>query len=158
MDWAGELSAADPVTGYQKKATFMTVFPNDPSSEALLAFLEAWVERLEDDDYEGAFEMTFVPEDAYWTPDLMRRVISNYGTIDDREDGHRFKVSFPRNFHSGNVGQFDVLRFEGNPPENLGEVIYDLPLDGNWSDVTAIFRIVRRDDGVVLQLKDIHVL
>jgi hypothetical protein len=35
---------------------------------------------------------------------------------------------------------------------------YDLPLNGEWSDLTAQFEFLRRSDGYAVVLHDIHVL
>jgi hypothetical protein len=44
------------------------------------------------------------------------------------------------------------------PPDLLGHARYDLPLDGAWSDVTAMFEILDLPEGAVLGLDDVHVL
>jgi len=43
-------------------------------------------------------------------------------------------------------------------PEVVGTVEYDLPLNGAWSDLTAIFGLRRLPDGLALELYDIHIL
>jgi hypothetical protein len=35
---------------------------------------------------------------------------------------------------------------------------YDIPLNGEWSDLTAIFRILKTPKGYVVFLNDLHVL
>ncbi len=35
---------------------------------------------------------------------------------------------------------------------------FDLPVNGEWSDLTATFQILRHGDALVLQLEDIHVM
>jgi len=35
--------------------------------------------------------------------------------------------------------------------------MYDLPLNGNWSDLTATFRVEARADATELILQEIHV-
>jgi hypothetical protein len=42
--------------------------------------------------------------------------------------------------------------------EERGHVNFDLPLEGQWSDLTALFDLTRRPDGVRLILDDVHVL
>jgi hypothetical protein len=39
----------------------------------------------------------------------------------------------------------------------MDEVWLDLPLDGEWSDLTAIFDMLEDRDELVLLLNDIHV-
>lgn len=42
--------------------------------------------------------------------------------------------------------------------EVMGMVEYDLPINGVWSDLTAIFWLRRMPDGLALELYDIHIL
>jgi hypothetical protein len=42
----------------------------------------------------------------------------------------------------------------GRPPG----VEYDLPLNGEWSDLTAIFHLMRVESGWAYSLWDLHVL
>lgn len=43
-------------------------------------------------------------------------------------------------------------------PDLLGHARYDLPLDGQWSDVTATFEILDLPEGAVLALDDVNVM
>lgn len=43
-------------------------------------------------------------------------------------------------------------------PNLLARVDYDLPLNGEWSDLTAQFLVYRVDDSLALVLQDLHVL
>lgn len=53
----------------------------------------------------------------------------------------------------------EVERFPDPGPDNLGDVHYDLPLNGSWSDLTAVFTLSLTDDGALtLVLDEIHVL
>jgi hypothetical protein len=40
---------------------------------------------------------------------------------------------------------------------SVGEVWFDLPLDGSWSDLTATFDLQERGGALVLVLQEIHV-
>ena len=44
-----------------------------------------------------------------------------------------------------------------NPPI-LGAAYYDLPLNGEQNDLTAIFDIIKVEGGIALSLEEIHVL
>jgi hypothetical protein len=43
-------------------------------------------------------------------------------------------------------------------PDLLGNARYDLPFDGQWSDVTSTFEILGLAEGAVLALDDVHVM
>ena len=40
----------------------------------------------------------------------------------------------------------------------VGEIFYDLPINGEWSDLTATFKILQAKDYVTLELNEIHVM
>ncbi|GAA4650403.1 hypothetical protein GCM10023116_26860 [Kistimonas scapharcae] len=58
---------------------------------------------------------------------------------------------------AGNIGQRFVDRCVG-PEGCLGFVYYELPLNGEWSDLTANFRIERKGKDRYLVLEEIHVM
>jgi len=95
------------------------------------------------------------PNDT-WTPDMMRQVVRHYGFIEPRKDGKTFRVT-PRaeaveHHRRGNYE--DIEWFD----DGSGVAHFDLPLNGEWSDVTAIIDIVKQGGERVLRLNDIHVL
>ena len=49
-----------------------------------------------------------------------------------------------------------MQRFESRAHE--GHVWFDLPLNGNWSDLTALLNFRTVDEALVLELDDIHVM
>ncbi|MCP4711735.1 MAG: hypothetical protein GY869_24210 [Planctomycetes bacterium] len=52
----------------------------------------------------------------------------------------------------------EVDRWEPNELNEIGEVWYDLNMDGLASALTVTFRIKDREDGFILCLNDIHVM
>jgi hypothetical protein len=50
----------------------------------------------------------------------------------------------------------DVIRLASDP--STGSVELDLPLNGEWSDLTALFEFGPVDGGIALSLYDLHVL
>jgi hypothetical protein len=52
----------------------------------------------------------------------------------------------------------EVDRWKPNPRGEVGEIWYDLNIDGVASDLTATFRIVRVPGGLELRLNDVHVM
>jgi hypothetical protein len=52
----------------------------------------------------------------------------------------------------------EVDRWEPNENDEVGEIWYDLNIDGVASDLTATFVMVDVDEGLSLRLRDIHVM
>lgn len=127
----------------------------DPDDEEVLRVVEAWIDALAGGDYAGAFGMT--EHDAYfrWSPDLIRDVIAGYGLPSPHPSGVHFRVTV-RASAEGTPSDRAVDR-EACPRGALAEVRYSLPLSGEWSDLTATFRLERRSSGCVLVLEQIHV-
>lgn len=87
-----------------------------------------------------------------WTPDLMRFAITQYG---DAEPGQKVTVEGkPTDI----TQRKSVQRFAKNRHRYVGEVWYDLNINGFVSDLTATFFL--RDDGdrLILELNDLHVM
>jgi hypothetical protein len=127
----------------------------NPSDEEILQFVEAWIDDLARGDYATAFRRT--EHDPYyeWTPDLMLSVVQGYGLPEPHQSGTVFAVT-PRASALGGPPQRIVDR-DAVPPHSLAEVWYDLPLNGEWSDLTATFRVEPRGDGSAVVLQEIHV-
>lgn len=92
----------------------------------------------------------------------MKRVILNYGPPDARGDGKTFKVTpMDRAPARPEHAYQEVERLESPPPKDpalIGSVLFDLPLNGAWSDLTASFDLIRVKEGLALRLDDLHVL
>ena len=127
----------------------------NPADEDILHFVEAWIDELARGDYGSAFRRT--EHDAYykWTPDLIRAVVQGYGLPEPHHSGMVFAVT-PRESAKGGPPQRIVDR-EHVGPNVVAEVWYDLPLNGEWSDLTCTFRVEPRDDGCVVILQEVHV-
>ncbi|MEO6458636.1 MAG: hypothetical protein ABIO92_10270, partial [Chloroflexia bacterium] len=105
-------------------------------------------------------------DDHPWTPDILETVIRNYGSIEPTSDGETFKVTplqqaqAPSNLlptHDVNrYGEDEIDTSDGTAL--VGDVWYDLPLNGEWSDLTATFRLYQIEDGLVMALEDVHVM
>jgi hypothetical protein len=129
------------------------------SDEQVFDAVIAWVELLAQENYEAAFQMLRHRRDEHWSPELMKTVITNYGSIEPCSDGTIFKVTSPkdnpqgRDFHEIEWWEDDPNR----PAEYVGIVLFTLPLNGEWSDLTASLHIVEENGDLVLELDDIHV-
>ena len=133
----------------------MTLF-SSPSDEEILKAIEAWIDDLALGNYASAYART--DHDAYyrWTSELMRSVIEGYGLPAAGNSAKRFSVT-SRALALGSAPRRVVDR-EVKPPNAIAYVEYRLPLDGAWSDLSAIFRVEPRAFGSELVLEEIHVL
>lgn len=126
-----------------------------PTDSEILAVVDSWVDDLEREDYHAAYSRT--EHDPYysWTPDLIRAVVEGYGLPEPHPCGEIFKVTARQTAtgkqHYRTVDRTDI------PASSIAEVWYDLPLNGEWSDLTVTFRVESRGDATVLVLEQIHV-
>ena len=131
----------------------MTLGPNPPDDE-VLAFVARWIELLAAGDFDAAWATT--EHDPYygWTPELMRRTIEGFGHPEPHPSGRRFRVTPPADA-TGKL-HWSVDR-EGMRPPIIARVAHDLPLDGEWSDLSVTFRIESRGESSIPVLEEIHV-
>lgn len=138
----------------------MIRLPRKASDEQILAAITAWVELLAQERYEDAFQMLRHIPDEHWSPELMKTVITNYGSTEPCADGAIFKITSPKDNPKGQV--FHEVEWWGDDPnrpaEYVGMALFTLPLNGEWSDLTASLDIVEEGGKLVLELGDIHVL
>lgn len=135
----------------------MIELSENASDEEILQAIRQWAGLLAAGDYDAAFSLTLHGPEDPWTPELMRTVVSNYGSIDPRPDGRAFRVTPLETASGGPTPRHEITRFA--PCEGLvGSAWFDLPLDGEWSDLTATFELRKVDQHLVLLLEDIHVM
>ncbi len=130
----------------------MKPLPRASSDEQLLEVVHHWVRLLESEKYDEAFAFTDHVENSGWTPDFIKQFIEGYG---DAEPGQ--KVTFDG--RPTDISQrIEVTRWNENAFGEIGEVWYDLNINGLASDITATFRICAVPGGLVLRLNDVHVM
>jgi hypothetical protein len=130
----------------------MMPLPATATDADLIAFADGWAALMEREDYAAAYAYTDHIPEMRWTPDLMRQVVKSYG--DAREDQRVTVVGVPSDVSQ----RKEVDRWEANRYGEVGEIWYDLNIDGVASDLTATFRVVRVPEGLVVRLNDIHVM
>jgi hypothetical protein len=141
----------------------MITLPANATDEEILDVVRKWASALARQDYEAAFAMTTHDPYYRWTPDLIKAVIQGYGLPEPRWDGKIFQVTPIETAVGGPPPRHEVEYFEQPRPISetgqmaVGEVWFDLPLNGEWSDLTATFEICRSNDCTVLILNEIHV-
>ena len=133
----------------------------DAKDDDLLQIVCSWVELLAQDKYDEAFAMlSYAPEEG-WTPELVRSLVTNYGSLKPLADGRTFHVtslhSNPALPEGRSQPYQDVEQWEERR-DCIGWIHFDLPLNSEFSDLTAIFNIVKVGERLALELHTIHVL
>src|SRR5260370_2077252 len=102
----------------------MDKLPTLPTDPDILIAVERWIDDLAAGRYDTAFART---------SSLIRAVIQGYGLPEPHRRGP-FEVT-DRNSATGQRA-FEVERVE-TPPEVIAFVSHNLPLNGEWSDLTV---------------------
>jgi hypothetical protein len=130
----------------------MTPLPSTSADDDLIAFVDRWASLLEKEAYSEAYQLTEHDPDMGWTPQLIRNVIKSYGKASPTQRvtlaGKPTDISQRK----------EVTRWPQNRLKGIGEVWYDLNIDGFASDLTATFWIAATPAGLILRLNDIHVM
>jgi len=130
----------------------MVILPSDADDETILALVRQWVNLVASDDIEAAQDLLKTEDvDRDWPPELIRELLVGY------EPDHITPVE------EAQIGELvphhTVDRTEPQAGSAVAGVVeFDLPMNGAWSDLTAIFWIMRHPEGLVLELYDIHVM
>jgi hypothetical protein len=130
----------------------MKPLPASASDEELIEFIDGWAAFLEREDYAGAYAYTEQNPAMEWTPDLMRGVIKDYG---ERKPNQRVTVIGRQ---SDITQRKEVSRSANNGKGFVGEIWYDLNIDGVISDLTATFDLIAEAGSLKVRLNDIHVM
>lgn len=128
-------------------------FPLCATDEQLLLGIWQWVDKLAEQKFAEAFQLTAQDKYYDWSPELIRSVIEGYGH--PHTPGERkYQVS-------------KLLATKGGPPTRwhvdreihycFAQIFIDLPLDGEWSDLSATFEVVQHKHSLVLVLNEIRV-
>lgn len=130
----------------------MVILPADASDETILALVRQWVNFIASDRMESAQDLLDTNDvEREWSPSLIRELLSRYEPP---------RVTCVEAAQVGDlVPRHTVDRWASDTDSTrIGTVEFDLPLDGFWSDLTAIFWVKFHPEGLVLELYDIHVM
>jgi hypothetical protein len=131
--------------------------PADATDEQILGLVETWIDDLARGDYRAAHARTRHGDTYYvWSPKLIEAMINGYGLFPEDRLGKERCVVTPRAKARGRCRYRKVDRSIARDPVVAG-VEYDLPLNGEWSQLTATFRVEREGTDLVLVLEEIHV-
>ena len=130
----------------------MKPLPASASDEDLIRFIDSWAALLEREDYSSAFAYTEHRLSGDWTPESIREAIKDYGQrrADQRVTLHGAPTDVEQ--------RKQVTRSARLRDGYVGEIWYDLNIDGVVSDLTATFDLIADDEGLRIRLHDIHVM
>ena len=141
------------------------LLPAEATDAEILAACREWIALVAAGLFTEAVEMLHVPdrydESQRWTTESLQKYVGNYGSWDEWADGRTWKVtaistarvpSDRPNFYP----RADLIRYDADPHSGSAEL--DLPLNGEWSDLTAQFEFEPVGEGTGLSLYDLHVL
>lgn len=131
-----------------------------PSSneDEFIGFIQRWFRLLADGQIHKACTLIDEPNcyGVRWTKALILEVVQeNFGegTVFNGQYLDAPKFCYPESA----AGEYraDVLEFDDGSGFS---VEHDVPLNGEWSDLTAQFEFLRRPNGFAVVLHDLHVL
>ncbi|WP_139924432.1 hypothetical protein [Hymenobacter sp. DG01] len=137
--------------------------PLDASDQDILDAVRIWVRLLEQERYEEAFQYTFQDPYYEWTPELMRDVIYGYGFPEYQAEVEIYKVTAIEEAVEDGNNPYAEVNFHMPRKHRIpgiltvAEIWFSLPLNGKWSDVTAMLNVLYMPTSVSLELQEIHV-
>lgn len=129
------------------------------SEQELHDFITDWVNLLAIGQYKNALDS--VLQDGSWSAELLETIINGYG-IHYEVDRHVKYVVTPTSLATGDGDRFDIMWFEDNVVndkkniERLAEIWFQLPLNGEWSDLTVTFELLKIEGFLYLELNEVH--
>ena len=120
-----------------------------PIEKALRAHIEVWLQQLSAGNWHAVLNMLDEPNSygVWWGETEIR------SSLDEYSRSKTWTVTDPKSLGvSGHTGFGEFNDGSGYWFD------YDIPLNGEWSDLTAQFEFKKRGDCYALVLHDIHVL
>jgi len=139
----------------------MITLPVSATDADIFAVVQRWVDLLADGDF-GQAQSLLMRDGAEreWTPQVVADLIESYELPPAVRSVGKSRVT--------PIGEASVFDIQPRPsvsrwvadgrPGVVGDVHFDLPINGVWSDLTAIFLLRQVAGGIALELFDIHVL
>lgn len=142
----------------------LEIFPL--SIESIEKAVLKWIELLEQEKYIEAYELTLHDVYYQWSPASIESVINGYG-LPYESANEKYKVT-PTVTATGehNLNPYKEIHFFNDPLKHvqrlpnmqaIGYICYDLPINGEWSDLSATFTIYKSSGFFILELNEIHV-
>lgn len=143
----------------------MRLLGTDATDDEVLDLCRLWIELVATDRVEEAIDLLWVPphydESQHWTADSLQTYIENYGSWSPMVDGSKWRLTSMQTAmvpdrHAGSRPSADLIRYRDDP--HGGTAWLDVPLNGEWSDLTAQFEFGSVPGGTAVSLYDLHVL
>jgi hypothetical protein len=120
----------------------MICIPNNASTEDVLQVVQAWVDLWAELGPEAAFTAIAADGQNTWTPEWLEQAVANYRPSEMYPDTQEFAVT---PCESAKAINHDPTRkvewYKPNKSRLAGYVNFDLPLNGQWSDLLAEFEV-----------------
>lgn len=126
-------------------------FPLNTTEEELISAVEEWVDLLEEGRYQEALNFIYPIPCPEWTAEYLESWIKNYGFDQPRKEAKG--KQYNRTYEA-----YDPCRDESTRLEVVGMIFYDVPLDGEWSDLTTQFNVSKFENSLVLDMCGLHVM
>jgi hypothetical protein len=133
----------------------------DEVKDRTITLIREWVERLAADDYQGALDMLYTAR-IDCTVAIIRRAIAEYSIefFDASEEeraellrqGRAPRISSRTQLPPGESYEFYELK------SGIIHIDYTLPVDGEWSDLSAQFEFFFHGGELVMELRGIRVM
>ena len=138
----------------------MITFDEIDDDRVIFSAIERWIETLANGHYSEAFRMVYTQPEGHWSAELLKAVLENYGVEERRADGRTFSVTKTTSAKVSDLEpRWEIDRYDEEQDGEVAEVIADLPLNGFWSDLTALFGLKKLPDGkYTLELVRVDVL
>ncbi len=140
----------------------MKELPISASKDTLMATVEEWIDLLVAKKYQEALDFIYPIPYPEWDAQYLENWIRNYGFDQPLKDGATVEIT---SRHEATGKQFN-REFEASDPfvdentglEVIGTVLYDVPLDGKWSDLTVQFNVCKFEGSLVFDMYGFHVM
>lgn len=120
----------------------MIYLPCSSPNEYILQVVEAWIDLWAESGTEAAFTAIALDEYEVWTPEWLDLALANYRPLELYPGTHSFKVTSPgAAITLDHVPTREVKWYNPEKTGLAGDVSFDLPLNGQWSDLLVEFNI-----------------
>ncbi len=133
------------------------ISPQAPA-QSIVLFVKGWIKLLAEGRFEEACAIVDEPNKygITWTPGLIQETVNATFSPETRFfKSHPEGPTFTDPFELEEQREIEVVAFDD---ESGYAFDYDVPLNGEWSDLTAQFEFLKRPNGYAVVLHDLHML
>jgi hypothetical protein len=138
----------------------MAFIPRDATNEQVLDIILEWIDVLANEEYEIVYAtLGYLRCHEPRNAEIIRWEIKQYRSPELYPNIEEFTVTDWRTANGGNIDPVrEVMWYKPNDTRLRGAVAFDLPLNGQWSDLQADFVFFDNenvDEGYILCLEEI---